>query len=172
MAARTVLNIDDSEDDVVMLQAACQSAKVSFRFQSVDGGESALQYLQGHEPYANREIFPFPDLLLLDLKMPGKSGFDVLAWIRAQAAPPLQKLPVIIFTSSMHDEDATRAFQFGADAYFVKPADFDDLRRAVRAIDGLLASKEIDMAQLNGLPDAKLPWRPAVQSTQNSAGKA
>jgi CheY-like chemotaxis protein len=157
MAARTVLNVDDSEDDMVMLQAACQSAKVSFRFQAVDGGENALLYLQGGEPYANRAVFPFPDVLLLDLKMPGKSGFDVLEWLRAQAHPPLQRLPVIVFTSSMHDEDAARAFQLGANAYFVKPSDFADLRHAVRAIDGLLSSNPIDMAQLNSLRDAKLP---------------
>ena len=156
MGARTVLNVDDTEDDVVMLQAACQSAKVSFRFQSVDGGENALLYLQGADPYDDASVFPFPDLLLLDLKMPGKSGFDVLQWLRAQAHPRLQKLPVIIFTSSMHNEDATRAFESGANAYFVKPSDFEDLRRAVRTIDGLLSNKEIDLAPLAELPDAKL----------------
>jgi CheY-like chemotaxis protein len=157
MPARTVLNVDDSEDDVVMLRAACQSAKVSFRFQSVNGGENGFLYLQGSEPFADRAVFPFPDLVLLDLKMPGKSGFDVLEWLRAQPQRPIQKLPVIVFTSSMHEADAARAFESGADAYVVKPSDFDDLRRAVRIIDTLWASNEIDLAQLANLPDAKLP---------------
>ena len=162
MAARTILNVDDSEDDVVMLQAACQSTKVSFRFQSVDGGEKALLYLQHAKPYDDPTHFPFPDLLLLDLKMPGKSGFDVLEWLRAHAHPALRQLPVIVFTSSMHEEDAARAFRLGANAYFVKPSDFEDLRRAVRTIDDLLAKSQLDLTPLSHLPDAKLS--PATDS--------
>lgn len=160
MPDRTVLTVDDSEDDVVMLHAACRSAKVSFGCQSVDGGEKALQYLQAAEPYADRARFPFPDLLLLDLKMPGTSGFDVLEWLRSQANPPLRHLPVVVFTSSMHDEDITRAFQFGADVYLVKPSNFDYVRQMVSAIDTLLSRSDVDLAELRNLPDAKLSGNP------------
>jgi CheY-like chemotaxis protein len=167
MIPPTVLNVDDSEDDVVMLQAACESVKVSFRFQSVEGGESAILYLQGAQPYSDRDCFPFPNLLLLDLKMPGKSGFDVLEWLRAQA-PPLQQLPIIVFTASVHDEDAVRAFQLGADAYLVKPSDFNDLRRMVITIDAALSRSEIDFAELRNLQDARL----SAQQLQASGSKA
>ena len=156
MLPPTVLNVDDSEDDIVMLQAACDSAKVSFRFQSVDCGENAISYLQGIQPYADRERYPFPALLLLDLKMPGTSGFDVLESIRNPKHPSLQRLPVVVFTSSMHEPDAVRAFQLGADAYLVKPSDFEELRKMVMTIDALLSRSEIDLAELRHLPDAKL----------------
>lgn len=156
MAVPIVLNVDDSEDDVVVLQAACQSAKVSFRFQAVDGGEEALLYLQGASPYGDRTHFPFPDLLLLDLKMPGTSGFEVLEWLRAQSQPSLRQLPVVVFTASMHEEDAARAFQVGADAYVVKPSDFEDLRRMVGTLDALLTRETMDLAPLANLRDAKL----------------
>lgn len=156
MAAPIVLNVDDSEDDLVVLQAACQSAKVAFRLQVVGGGEDALLYLQGAPPYGDRTHFPFPNLLLLDLKMPGKSGFEVLEWLRAQSQPSLQQLPVVVFTASMHEEDAARAFEMGADAYVVKPSDFEDLRNTVRSIDALLSSETIDLSGLAKLRDAKV----------------
>lgn len=156
MIPPTVLNVDDSEDDVVMLKAACDSTKVSFRFQSVGSGENALLYLQGAPPFADRERFPFPALLLLDLKMPGTSGFDVLQSIRASKETSFQRLEVVVFTSSMHDEDATRAFELGADAYLVKPADFNELRRIVASIDSLLARSDLNLSELRHLPDAKV----------------
>ena len=151
-----LLYVDDSDDDVVMLQAACSSARVAFRFTFVNSGDAALSYLKGAQSYADRERFPFPALLLLDLKMPGISGFEVLQSIRSPKNQALHRLPVIVFTSSMHDEDANRAFQMGADAYLVKPSDFDELRRVVTTIDAILSRGEPDLSDLGHLPDAKL----------------
>ena len=139
-----------------MLKAACDSAKVSFRFQSVNSGDHALLYLQGAPPYIDRDRFPFPALVLLDLKMPGTSGFDVLQSVRAPKQPAFNRLPVVVFTSSMHDEDATRAFELGADAYLVKPSGFDEIRRVVTTIDSLLSRSDFDLSALRRLPDAKL----------------
>ena len=151
-----VLNVDDSEDDIVMLHAACQSAKVSFRLHAVDGAENALLYLTGAEPYSDRACFPLPDLLLLDLKMPGKTGFDLLEWLRAQPDLGLRQLPAIVFTSSMHEEDLARAFALGADAYVVKPSDFDDMRQLVRSVDSVLSCNPIELANIGTFRHARL----------------
>ena len=151
----TILNVDDSEDDIVMLRAACASSKVTFCLQSLNSGYEALHYLQGVQSYADRERFPFPALLLLDLKMPGTSGFEVLQFLRSPKHESL-RLPIVVFTSSMHDEDATRAFQLGADAYVVKPSDFDELRRVVTTLDTILSRPEPDLSDLRHLPDTKL----------------
>jgi CheY-like chemotaxis protein len=152
----TILNVDDSEDDVVMLRAACTSARVAFQLQAANSGADALLYLQGAQSYADRERFPFPALVLLDLKMPGTSGFEVLQALRSPKHESLRRLPIVIFTSSMHDEDATRAFQLGADAYLVKPSDFDELRRVVTTLDSILSRAEPDLSDLRNLPDTKL----------------
>jgi len=154
--APVILNVDDSEDDVVMLRAACSSARVVFQLQSVNSGDQALEYLRGAQSYADRDRFPFPALILLDLKMPGMSGFDLLQSLRSPKHESLPRVPIVIFTSSMHDEDATRAFQLGADAYVVKPSDFDELRRVVTTIDAILSRSERDLASLRDLPDTKL----------------
>jgi CheY-like chemotaxis protein len=156
MHTPTVLNIDDSEDDAVMLKAACVSGKVAFHFQWVNSGESALLYLKGDKTYADRESFPFPTLILLDLKMPGTSGFDVLRTIRTDKNESIRRLPVVVFTSSMHDEDARCAFKLGADAYLVKPSDFDELRAMITTIDSILSRSEGDLSPLRNLRDAKV----------------
>jgi CheY-like chemotaxis protein len=170
MLTPTVLNIDDSEDDAVMLKAACGSGKVAFKFQWVNSGESALLYLKGDDPYANRESFPFPTLILLDLKMPGTSGFDVLRSIRTHKNESIRRLPVVVFTSSMHDEDARCAFELGADAYLVKPSDFDELRAMIITIDSILARSELDLSPLRNLRDAKV--RESYLTVSCSSGKS
>jgi CheY-like chemotaxis protein len=136
MKAPTVLAIDDTSDDLVLLRLACADARVSFRLQSVESGENAIAYLARSHLCLDQEGFPYPDLILLDLKMPGKSGFDVLAWIRGQ--PGLNQLPVIVLTSSIHPEDRSRALELGANHFLVKPVDYAALKEFVRIIDDAL----------------------------------
>ncbi len=138
MAVPTVLTVDDSPDDLMLLSLACGSAKVCFALQSVQSGHCAIAYLQGSQAYADRGRFPFPDLILLDLKMPGKSGFEVLEWIRSR--PETKVLPVIVFTSSTQPEDKQRACELGANDYWVKPVDYDELQGMMRTVDTLLGT--------------------------------
>lgn len=139
MPGPTVLTVDDSADDLMLLSLACEVAQVSFQVQSVQSGETAMAYLGGHQAYADRQIYPLPDLVLLDLKMPGKSGFDVLAWIRGQEH--LKQLPVVIFTASVLVEDRERALELGATHFLVKPIGYEALQRLVREIDHLLTAE-------------------------------
>src|SRR5690606_33519928 len=88
-------------------------------FQSVEDGDRAIAYLTGREPYADRARFPLPNLVLLDLNLPIRSGFEVLEWLRTQ--PEFAQLPVVIFSSSGRVEDRVRAEKFGATRYILKP---------------------------------------------------
>jgi CheY-like chemotaxis protein len=99
----TVLCVDDSNDDTILLQHACRRAAVGFRLQTLDDGEKAIQYLSGQKTFSDRTQFPVPHLVLLDLKMPCKTGFEVLDWMRTNSA--CANVPVAVFTSSQHDAD-------------------------------------------------------------------
>src|SRR5262249_31740660 len=87
----------------------------------------------GQEAYSTRSKYPFPTIVLLDLKLPRKSGLEVLAWMRDQ--PSLKRLPVIMLTSSRHPLDINRAYDLGANSYLVKPVGFDALVEMVRQLD-------------------------------------
>ena len=96
----------------------------------VPNGLEAVKYLKGEPPYSDRTKYPVPDIVLLDLKMPFMSGFEVLHWIRQR--PGLKRLPVIILTSSVQDSDARAAYEAGANSYLVKPTDFNELVDSIK----------------------------------------
>jgi CheY-like chemotaxis protein len=91
----------------------------------VRDGEEAVAYMSGTGPYANREEYPLPDLVLLDLKMPKCDGFEVLQWLRQQ--PGFRTIPVVVLTSSEQVRDVNRAYELGANSFLVKPFDFTNL---------------------------------------------
>lgn len=129
-----VLHVDDDPSDSLLLRQACRKVAVSFELQSLAEGEAAIAYLSGANDYSDRERFPLPVLVLLDLKMPRMSGFDVLAWIRRHET--LRVLPVIIFTASNQSEDIKRAYAAGANSYLVKPVGIHTLMEMVKKLDG------------------------------------
>ena len=125
MPERAVILIaDDSDDDIQIIRKAFEKAFVPNPFYAVKSGEEVLDYLQGRGRYAIRQEYPLPDLLLLDLKMPGMDGFEVLRWIRQQ--PSLSALRVVVLTSSDHIRDVNQAYQLGANSFMVKPTDFEN----------------------------------------------
>lgn len=121
----TILLVEDSPDDVFFLQRAFKRAEIKNPVQVVKDGQQALDYLSGAGVFADRVNFPFPHLVLLDLKLPYVLGLDVLKWIRSQ--PKLQTLPVIILTSSSERSDLDHAYRLGANSFMVKPADAEHL---------------------------------------------
>jgi CheY-like chemotaxis protein len=129
---QTILLVDDSENDLFILRAAFKMAKSNFPLQEVHNGEEAVAYLKGLGPYADRDKFPLPTLMLLDLNMPKKNGFDVLAWVRIQ--PGLKRLAIIIMTASIRNQDVERAFDLGATAFLLKPSSLDALAAMMRCL--------------------------------------
>jgi CheY-like chemotaxis protein len=89
-----------------------------------------INYLKGEGVFSNRDKHPLPTLVLLDLKMPGVDGFDVLKWLRLQ--PGLRRLLVVVFTSSDYPGDVNRAYELGANSYLLKPLEFDKLQETAR----------------------------------------
>src|ERR1044071_2543046 len=125
MTQNVLLHVEDDPNDVLLLQRAFRKANAQLTIHSVSDGDKAVAYLSGADEFADREKHPLPNMVLLDLKMPRKSGLEVLAWIRAEQK--LRRLVVIIFTSSKHDEDVNKAYDLGANSYLVKPVGFDML---------------------------------------------
>jgi CheY-like chemotaxis protein len=123
---------DDDENDVFLMERAFKQARVANPVLRVRDGEDAIAYLRGDHFYANRKDFPLPELLILDLKMPRRNGFEVIAWIRQQTG--LKRLPVIILTSSKEDRDINRAYELGANTYLTKPVNFESLVEMVKTL--------------------------------------
>jgi len=128
-----VLLADDDPNDVFLLQRAFQKTNIADPLQVVRDGEEAMAYLSGQAQYADRQRHPLPVLLLLDLKMPRKSGFEVLRWLRQQSV--LKRLPVVVLTSSNQNPDINKAFDLGANSYIVKPGGFDSLVEMVKNLN-------------------------------------
>jgi len=112
------LLVEDNEDDVFFMKRAFRDARLPNQLQVVTSGDAAVEYLSNTGTFSNREKFPSPDLVFLDLKMPGMDGFDVLTWMRQERG---LKVPVAVLTSSPEDSDRKRARALGADCYLLKP---------------------------------------------------
>jgi len=130
----TILLVEDSPDDVLLVRRAFQKAGIENPIVAVENGDEALAYLDGTGLYADRQRYPLPTLMLLDLKLPRRSGLEVLAWVRQHSG--IKRLPVIVLTSSRDEDDINRAYDLGANSYLVKPVAFDDLLRLVRSLEG------------------------------------
>jgi CheY-like chemotaxis protein len=128
----TILMVDDSKDNLYLMREAFKMAGASHPLQEALDGEDAVAYLKGEGLYADRNKFPLPIAMLLDLNMPKMNGFKVLAWVRSQ--PGLKRLAIVILTASMRDEDARRAFDLGATGYIVKPSALKELAAMMRCL--------------------------------------
>ncbi len=116
---RTLLLVEDNPDDVFLMCRALKKSGLELPLQIVTDGKQALEYLSGAGQFADRDRYPRPAWVFLDLKLPYLNGFEVLEWIRRDAVN--QFLDVIILTSSPEDRDMEIAQQLGAKAYLVKP---------------------------------------------------
>ena len=127
-----ILLVEDDPNDVMLIRKAVQKTLSGTPLAVVSNGQEAVNYLKGDAPYTERAIHPFPDIVLLDLKMPLMNGFELLRWIRQQ--PRLRRLPVIVLTGSVHESDAILAYEEGANSYLIKPTDFNQLVRTMETL--------------------------------------
>src|SRR5437868_3400163 len=127
-----ILLVEDDPNDVLLVKMAFQKSLPGVRVMVVTNGHEAVQYLKHEGAYADRNAHPFPEFVLLDLKMPLMSGFELLRWIRAQ--PVIKRLPVIVFSSSLHEGDAALAYEEGANSFISKPTDFSKLVQMMKSL--------------------------------------
>lgn len=127
----TLLIVEDEEDDIFFLKRALNKVGVNNPVQVVQDGGRALEYLKGEGHFADRQCYPLPALIFLDLKLPRFHGFEVLKWIRAETSLP--PIPVIVLTSSSVKDDIDRAYRLGANSYVVKPSTPDNLIQVAAA---------------------------------------
>ena len=133
MRTGTILLAEDDPNDVILFQRAMERASLSAdSLKVVRDGEKAISYLSGQGIYADRDVYPLPALLLLDLKMPRKSGPEVLSWLRKH--PQLRYLIVVFLTSSNSSEDVRLAYEAGANSYLVKPVEFTEMVEMIRHV--------------------------------------
>jgi len=127
-----ILLVDDSLNDRLLMRIVLERAGFVQPLQIAGDGAEAIAYLGGDGIYGDRHRYPLPTVLLLDLNMPGKSGFEVLEWIRQQ--PMLRRIRVNILSASGRQEDIDRAFDLGANSYLIKPAKLDELSHLAQTL--------------------------------------
>jgi CheY-like chemotaxis protein len=128
-----ILLVEDSPDDALLIQRAFRKANLANPVQLVRDGEEAVAYLSGAPPYEDRTRFPLPVFMLLDLKLPRRSGLEVLAWVRQESV--VKRLPVVVLTSSRESVDVNRAYDLGVNSYLTKPVGFEALLEMVKNVN-------------------------------------
>jgi CheY-like chemotaxis protein len=126
---KTILVVDDEVEALVLFRRAAVRAGVELNVEEASSGEAAIAFLGELAANPSR---PIPALVLLDLKMPRVTGFEVLEWLRGQ--PGLRRIPVVVFTSSAQSSDINRAYDLGANSYLVKPVNYQALVEILRSL--------------------------------------
>lgn len=124
--------VDDAEEDIFFVQRALAKAGRDNLFRAVHSGNEAVAYLKGDGCFKNRNEYPFPNLMLCDLKMPGLDGYDLLRWLREHSE--CKVIPTVIFSSSSLDSDVQHCYVLGANAYVKKPNSLEEMSQALDAL--------------------------------------
>ncbi len=129
----SILLVEDDSNDILFVQRAFSRVNATYPIQVVKDGDAAIEYLEGRGSYCDRGRYPIPSLILLDLKLPRRSGIEILSWIRQQ--PGIRRIPVVVLTSSRESVDLERAYDLGVNSYLVKPVQFGALSAMIQMID-------------------------------------
>ena len=127
-----VLLAEDNPGDADLVTQAFRMSKRNIWLVSLKDGDEVMDHLRGEGGYGPSHR---PDLILLDLSLPRKNGFDTLAELKAD--PSLRDIPVVILTQSRSEEDVRQAFEMGANYYVIKPADFEEFRSAIQRVEDI-----------------------------------
>lgn len=131
-ARPVILLVDDNPHDTILIRLAFRKVGIIDSIQLVKDGGEAMRYINGDDKYGDRRTYPPPTLVLLDLKMPGTNGFEVLKWIRSNEA--FEDLVVVVMSGSRDDADIQRAYELGANSYLIKPTKFEDLVKMMESL--------------------------------------
>ena len=131
MTKKVILLVEDNEDDVFLMERAFQGAGITNPMFQVEDGQQALDYLNGAGKFNDRASYPLPAVVFLDLKLPFKSGHQVLEWIRQQ--PEFESLVVVVLTSSGEPTDVSKSYALGANSYVIKPPTPEQLEGLAKA---------------------------------------
>ena len=137
-----MLVVDDDTDDRALMAIAFQSAGITTPVKEATDGQAAVDYLSGAGEFADRRANPMPSLVLLDLKMPRKTGFEVLEWRRADSVA--SGVPIVVLSASNAPSDVERAYRLGANGYFLKPTTLAELTK----LCGVLKNYWLELAEL------------------------
>lgn len=132
-AAAAILIADDDQDDITLVSRDLRKMGLTHPIHSVANGEQAISYLKGDGPYGDRNQFPYPILLVLDLKMEPMDGFGVLRWLKEN--PRHKTFPVLILTGFSERQKITEAYRLGATTFLTKPADLPALKETIHALN-------------------------------------
>ena len=153
MSKRAIfLYAEDAENDVLLMKKAIAKAGLDIELKTVSDGEELIRYINGEGPFSDRRKYPLPTLLVLDLNLPKKNGFEILKWLRRQ--PHLKRMIVIVLTASRRQEDVDQSHELGANAVLVKPSTIDDLVDMVRQLS--------DWVELTKMPNIDVKWKSAL----------
>ena len=133
MKPYSILLVKDNQMAIELIISAFNDKETDNSIHMVQSGEEAIDYLFGNNKYSARNIYPIPSIILLDLKMTGIDGFDVLKKIKN--TPVLKRIPIIIFSSSKNNDDIKKCFDLGANSYIRKPISFEDLVDTIETIN-------------------------------------
>lgn len=132
VANSPVLLVEDDENDVLFVQRAFKQSGILNPLRVVRNGDDAVDYLGGTGAYTDRQAHPLPVFVLLDLKMPRRSGLEVLAWAKERTG--LKRIPIVVLTSSKKDDDVNQAYELGANSYLVKPVSYEGLIELTKSL--------------------------------------
>jgi CheY-like chemotaxis protein len=154
MSVTRFLLVEDDKNDVALMEEQFRTAS-GIELRWVSDGAEAVRYLRGEVEYADRDKFPIPDVILLDLKMPRFSGFDFLEWLHHKSPDHQRLIPVVVMSSSNDPNDIRRAYALGANSYMVKPVTWKEFQARVQAL-GLYWAEHSETPHLPA-PERSLP---------------
>jgi CheY-like chemotaxis protein len=136
-----ILVAEDDENDAFLLKRAFEKNGIALPVHICQDGDTAMAYLKGQGEFADRDVYPFPRILITDLKMPGRNGFEILEWL--QSHPECNLIPKIVLSASNQEVDVIRAYQLGANCYFTKPSGPADLKKLVQLVHEFWTTAEL-----------------------------
>ena len=140
--------VDDELNDQQMLALALETAGITNPLRTVSSGNEAIRYLKGEGKYSDRSLYPYPGILMTDLKMPQGNGFSVLDYL--QKNPEFRIVPTLVWSASADHDDICKAYLMGAHAYLQKPTGFNDLVRLLKSFHDFWVECEIPQTDESG----------------------